>query len=108
MLSKRGKQITLILTLTILAGLIIYKLSAISSQKISILKSFKTGKEEEEAEKVSICSFNQSWIDYRNNWDGTILIEIQGKQILLTDEYVEAMICKGQHPLTRLSQVFGA
>ncbi|KAI6654030.1 Carbohydrate sulfotransferase 11 [Oopsacas minuta] len=105
MSSKKSQLIILIISLTVFSG-IIYKLSTIPSHNIPIL-SFRNVKEEEsEPVEVEISSFNSSWIDYRNNWNGEILINIKGKQILLTDEYIQAMESKGQHPLTQIYPKF--
>ena len=42
------------------------------------------------------------WIQYRNNWDGEMLIQSNSstRQIDFPKKYIEAMIKKGPHPLT--------
>ncbi|KAI6655554.1 Carbohydrate sulfotransferase 11 [Oopsacas minuta] len=69
-------------------------------------KGFLSNEEIFKNVSLNISSVNQSWIDYRNNWNGKILIEIKGKQILLTDEYIEVMESKGNHPLAQVYPKF--
>ncbi|KAI6660818.1 Carbohydrate sulfotransferase 8 [Oopsacas minuta] len=51
---------------------------------------------------------SDSWIEYRDNWDGDILIETEytNRQIHFTQQYVDAMIKKGVHPLTQIYPKF--
>ena len=59
-----------------------------------ILLSFSNNPEE---------NFISSWIQYRNNWDGEMLIQSDKgkKQISFPKTYIEAMTEKGPHPLTK-------
>ena len=47
--------------------------------------------------------FHSHWMEYRNNWKEEILIQSDKykKRIFFPKSYIEGMIKKGSHPLTR-------
>ncbi|KAI6649659.1 Carbohydrate sulfotransferase 8-like [Oopsacas minuta] len=79
-----------------------YKISVIL-EKLGLHNRPETFKGEDVTIDIRL---NSSWIEYRDNWNGTMLISIKGYQIILTDEYVKAMKSKGNHPLAQVYPKF--
>ena len=89
------KKLFVVFLTACVLGALLYKLTFRSlNNQGEILLSFSNNREE---------IFISSWIQYRNNWNGEMLIQSdKGKsQISLPKTYIEAMTDKGPHPLTQ-------
>ena len=112
-----NKKIFVIFLTACALGALYYKpIFRSSNDQEKILLSFLNNQQEislpssNNQQEISLPSSNileenfiSSWIQYRNNWNGEMLIQSdkRKKQISLPKTYIEAMTEKGPHPLTQ-------